>query len=31
VRVAIRSRSSSLERLYGVVLTALGAFFLFHI
>lgn len=31
VRIAIRSRSSSLERLYGLVLTALGAFFLFHI
>ncbi len=31
VRVAIRSKSSSLERLYGLVLTALGAFFLFHI
>jgi uncharacterized membrane protein YfcA len=30
-RVAIRSKSSSLERVYGVVLTALGAFFLFHI
>jgi uncharacterized protein len=30
-RVGIRSKSSSLERVYGVVLTALGAFFLFHI
>jgi uncharacterized membrane protein YfcA len=30
-RIAIRAKSSSLERLYGIVLTALGAFFLFHI
>ena len=30
-RVAIRSKSSSLERLYGIVLTSLGAFFLFHV
>lgn len=31
VRVAIRSKSSSLERVYGIVLTALGAFFLYHL
>ncbi len=31
VRVAIRSKSSSLERLYGLVLTALGAFFLYQL
>jgi uncharacterized protein len=30
-RVAIRSRSSKLERLYGLFLTALGALSLFHI
>ena len=30
-RVAIRSKSSHLERLYGIVLTALGLFFFFHI
>ena len=30
-RVAIRTKSSSLERVYGVVLTALGTFFLFHL
>lgn len=30
-RVAIHSKSSSLERVYGVVLTALGVFFFFHI
>lgn len=30
-RIAIRAKSSSLERLYGIVLTALGVFFLFHI
>lgn len=29
--VAIRSKSSSLERIYGLVLTALGAFFFFHL
>ena len=29
--VAIRTKSSRLERIYGVVLTALGAFFLFHL
>ncbi len=31
VRVAIRSNSSTLERLYGIVLTALGAFFLYQL
>jgi uncharacterized membrane protein YfcA len=30
-RVAIRTRASHLERLYGVALTALGLFFLFHV
>jgi uncharacterized membrane protein YfcA len=30
-RIAIRTKPSRLERLYGLVLTALGAFFLFHI
>jgi len=30
-RVAIRTKASRLERLYGFVLTALGVFFLFHI
>ncbi len=30
-RIAIRTKASRLERLYGLVLTALGAFFLFHI
>jgi hypothetical protein len=30
-RVAIRSKSSHLERLYGIVLTALGLFFFFHL
>jgi hypothetical protein len=30
-RIAIHSKSSSLERLYGIVLTVLGAYFLFHI
>jgi hypothetical protein len=30
-RVAIRSKSSSLERVYGIVLTALGVFFFFHL
>jgi uncharacterized protein len=30
-RIAIRAKSSNLERLYGIVLTALGTFFLFHI
>src|ERR1700692_1279434 len=30
-RISIRSKSSSLERLYGIVLTALGAFFLSHL
>jgi uncharacterized protein len=30
-RVAIRTRSSHLERLYGIALTALGAFFLFRL
>jgi uncharacterized membrane protein YfcA len=30
-RVAIRTRASRLERVYGLVLTALGLFFLFHI
>jgi uncharacterized protein len=30
-RVAIRSKSSTLERVYGILLTALGAFFFFHI
>ena len=30
-RIAIRSKSSYLERIYGVLLTVLGAFFLFHI
>jgi hypothetical protein len=29
-KVAIHTKSSSLERIYGFVLTALGAFFLFH-
>ncbi len=29
-RIAIHSKSSSLERIYGILLTALGAFFLFH-
>jgi uncharacterized membrane protein YfcA len=29
-RIAIRSKSSRLERLYGLVLTALGAFFLYR-
>lgn len=30
-RLAIRSKSSHLERLYGIVLTALGIFFFFHL
>ncbi len=30
-RIAIRTKPSRLERLYGLVLTALGVFFLFHI
>ncbi|HTC62031.1 MAG TPA: sulfite exporter TauE/SafE family protein [Candidatus Saccharimonadales bacterium] len=30
-KVAIHTKSSSLERVYGLVLAALGAFFLFHI
>jgi hypothetical protein len=30
-RIAIRSKPSVLERIYGLVLTALGAFFLFHL
>jgi uncharacterized protein len=30
-RIAIRTKASRLERIYGLVLTALGAFFLFHI
>jgi uncharacterized protein len=30
-RIAIRTTASRLERVYGVVLTALGAFFLFHL
>jgi len=30
-RIAIRTKASRLERVYGVVLTGLGAFFLFHI
>jgi uncharacterized protein len=30
-RVAIRTQSSRLERVYGVVLTALGVFFFFHL
>jgi uncharacterized membrane protein YfcA len=30
-RIAIRTKASRLERSYGVVLTGLGAFFLFHI
>ncbi|HLJ23728.1 MAG TPA: sulfite exporter TauE/SafE family protein [Candidatus Acidoferrales bacterium] len=30
-RVAIRSKSSTLERVYGIVLTGLGAFFLYHL
>ena len=30
-RIAIRTKPSRLERLYGLVLTALGAFFLFHL
>jgi hypothetical protein len=30
-RIAIRSKSSSLERIYGIVLTALGAFFLYQL
>jgi uncharacterized protein len=30
-RIAIRTRPSRLERLYGLVLTALGVFFLFHL
>jgi uncharacterized membrane protein YfcA len=30
-RIAIRTKPSRLERLYGLVLTALGVFFLFHL
>lgn len=30
-RVAIRTKASRLERIYGLVLAALGAFFLFHL
>jgi uncharacterized protein len=30
-RIAIRTKASRLERVYGLVLTALGAFFLFHV
>ena len=30
-RIAIRTRASKLERIYGLVLTALGAFFLYHL
>jgi uncharacterized membrane protein YfcA len=30
-RIAIHARASRLERVYGLVLTALGAFFLFHL
>jgi hypothetical protein len=30
-RIAIRSKSSSLERIYGLTLTALGAFFLYQL
>jgi uncharacterized membrane protein YfcA len=30
-RIAIRTKASRLERIYGLVLAALGAFFLFHI
>lgn len=30
-RIAIRSKASRLERVYGLVLTALGAFFLLHV
>jgi uncharacterized protein len=30
-RVAIRTKASRLERVYGLALTALGAFFLFHL
>jgi uncharacterized protein len=30
-RIAIRTKASRLERVYGIVLTALGAFFLFHV
>jgi hypothetical protein len=30
-QIAIRSKSSSLERIYGIVLTALGAFFLYQL
>jgi uncharacterized protein len=30
-RIAIRTKASQLERVYGLVLTALGAFFLFHV
>jgi uncharacterized membrane protein YfcA len=30
-RVAIRTRASRLERIYGIVLTALGAFFLYQL
>ena len=30
-KVAIRTKSSHLERLYGIVLTALGVFFFFHL
>lgn len=30
-RIAIRTQASRLERIYGIVLTVLGAFFLFHL
>ena len=30
-RIAIRTKASRLERIYGVVLTALGSFFLYHL
>ena len=30
-RVAIRSKSSTLERVYGIVITTLGAIFLFRL
>jgi uncharacterized membrane protein YfcA len=30
-RIAIRTKASRLERVYGLVLTALGTFFLFHV